>query len=120
MSHSSQRISSVLGRPRVARHWQGNAPNIFSGRTKKRLLGAAALALPIAWIALGIADHSELTFVTWLYSPGLPLVFDIPQLSFIVIRPLAALAVVAMIALAIDFLYYTLLIYAGLLLWSGQ
>ncbi len=36
-------------------------------------IGTVVLAFPAAWIASGIADHTPLTKLTWLYAPGFPL-----------------------------------------------
>jgi hypothetical protein len=100
-----QRISRVIG----------YAPVGLSGRTR-RLLLTAALAVLVAWIALGWADHSEPSVLIWLLSPGLPLALHVPVAAT---GFLNGLAKVAMIALLIDFAYYAALIYAGLS-WVSQ
>ena len=62
---------------------------------------------------LGIADHSELGILTWIFSPGLPIVLHLAfQISFS--GWLSSLAVAGMTALLIDFVYYAVLVYAGL------
>ena len=82
----------------------------ISGRTK-RLRLTAALALLVAWIALGWADHSQPSVLTWLLSPGLPLALHVHVAAT---GFLDGLAKVAMIALLIDFAYYSALIFAAL------
>jgi len=100
-----ERISRVLG----------YTPMNLSSRTK-RLLGTAVLALPVAWIALGWADHSQIPILIWLLSPGLPIALHIPisGTGF-----LDRVAKAAMTALLIDFAYYAALIYAALS-WFSQ
>jgi len=99
MPQSRQRLSRVLG----------YLPIAFSGRTK-RLLGAV-LALPVAWIALGWADHSQFTALIWLFSPGLPIAIHVPVAAS---GLLDGIAKVAMIALLIDSVYYAALIFGVL------
>lgn len=100
MPQDRQRISRVIGYTPVG----------LSGLTK-RLLGTAVLALPVAWIALGWADHSQPSVLIWLLSPGLPLALRVPVAAT---GFLDGLAKVAMIALLIDFAYYSALIFAAL------
>ncbi len=100
MPHSRQRISRVLGYP----------PVVLRSRAK-RLLGTAVLALPVAWIALGWADHSQFTALIWFLSPGLPIAIHVPVAASGLLNGIAK---VAMIALLIDYAYYAALICAGL------
>jgi hypothetical protein len=88
----------------------GRTPIGFGQRTK-RLLGTATLALPMAWIALGWADHAHVAVLIWLFSPGLPLALHVPvpAAGF-----LDGVAKGGMVALLIDFAYYAALIFAGL------
>jgi hypothetical protein len=67
--------------------------------------------MPVAWITLGIADHSQITILTWVFSPGFLLSIHIP---FGPAGFLEVLARVAFTALLINFVYYATLIYAGL------
>lgn len=100
MAQSRQRISRVLA----------YTPMSLSGRTKRRLV-TAVLALLVAWIALGWADHSQLSVLIWLLSPGLPLALHVPVAAT---GFLDGVAKVAMIALLIDFACYAALICGGL------
>ena len=106
MAPYKQGIGRVLGSMRKR----------FSRRTK-RLMATAVLALPVAAGALGWADHSHITPLIWLFSPGLPIALhvSVPASGF-----LDAVAKVGMLALLIDFAYYTALIFAGLSWISGH
>ena len=96
--------------PRPISRTLGFTPMGLSGRTK-RLLGSLVLALLVAWIALGWADHSQLRVLIWFLSPGLPLALHVPVVASGLLEGVAKLA---MIALLIDFAYYAALIYATL------
>jgi hypothetical protein len=106
MRHSRQPLSRVIG------YHQG-----FLTDRSKRVLGICTVALPVSWIALGVADHSQLNILTWIVSPGLPIVlhfflflFDISFSGW-----LTGLTIAAFTALLIDFVYYSLLIHAVVL-----
>jgi hypothetical protein len=60
---------------------------------------------------MGWADHSQLSVLIWLLSPGLPLALHVPVAAT---GFLDGVAKVAMIALLIDFACYAALIYGGL------
>lgn len=90
----------------------------------KRLVGAVAIAIPVAWFATGWADHSGYipnAPLMWLVSPGLMTLFHLPSYPLIRVNGfLTGLAIVGLFAVGVDTLYYSLIAYAVLSLFAAH
>src|SRR5215472_5816931 len=82
-------------------------------REAKRFVGAMLLAVPAAWIATAIGDSTKTPeLIRALISPGMTLALHIP---FHPESLLDAVGKVGMTALAINWLFYSLISYGSLL-----